>query len=91
MRRAIHHQSAAIRNGVRKGVQVKCMGRIYRNAEKVIIWLGEAEDNKDTAKAYAYMKLLSERVTPRLAIDSLWAGRDAGIGIISHLRLAHNH
>ncbi|KAL8868332.1 MAG: hypothetical protein Q9174_005063 [Haloplaca sp. 1 TL-2023] len=43
-----------------KNHQVRLMGRIYRQAECVLIWLGEEEE--DTASAFAFMRLLRDRI-----------------------------
>lgn len=43
-----------------RGQQVQFMGRIYRNAHKVIVWLGEESD--DTDRAIDFIELLNETI-----------------------------
>ncbi|KAI4089914.1 MAG: hypothetical protein L6R37_007970 [Teloschistes peruensis] len=50
-----------------KNHQVRIMTQIYRNASRVLIYLGEkSETIGDTAKAFECMNLLVEKLAPRL-------------------------
>src|SRR5258708_2085867 len=59
-----------------RNAQVKLMGQIYRNAHRVLIWLGE--EDEQTSGAFAYLRLLALclRAPPllrfaKLVLDSL--------------------
>ncbi|KAL8692741.1 MAG: hypothetical protein Q9218_002300 [Villophora microphyllina] len=58
--------------------QVILMSHIYRKASRVLVWLGdEDENNEDTAKAFACMGLLQTRIVPRL--DELRNWKDKAV------------
>lgn len=51
-------------NTVEKGSQIPLMGEIYRQAEKVRIWLGDADENTATVFAFLRNVALIERDRP---------------------------
>ena len=63
-----------------KSHQVRLMTQIYRQARRVLIWLGEASDEEEnTAMAFSYVDLLVHRVWPRLSLLLEWEWLDRDI------------
>lgn len=51
-----------------KTSQVKIMGQIYRNAARVIVWLGD--ETEDTKEAFDMMQMLSDEALIAQLIDT---------------------
>ncbi|KAL8698585.1 MAG: hypothetical protein Q9201_006486 [Fulgogasparrea decipioides] len=61
-----------------KNHQVRLMSQIYRKASRVLVWLGEEDENgEDTMTALTCMDLLQNRVFPRL--DELRSWKDKAL------------
>ncbi|KAF4442244.1 HET-domain-containing protein [Fusarium austroafricanum] len=53
-----------------RGHQVKQMGRIYRNAEEVLIWLGPSDE--EIENLFSMINLIDQRAT-KLPVRETWA------------------
>ncbi|KAM5356486.1 hypothetical protein ACJ41O_003132 [Fusarium nematophilum] len=72
---------------VEKSIQVPAMGEIYREAETVIVWLGE-DDGNDAVELFSFMReyaAIPDNLTPRETLD-----REVGLlRKLSHGMLIH--